>query len=304
MRVRSLSIPIVALTLLAAGCTSETAPDPAPTAEPTETPLSDPTTLAELQTYVQDTGIADTGIIAMTPGSATGVDVQLMWDELPSPDEQLAALSAVEGEAAGIVDDAELNAIALGSIAGASVFAGIITDENPGPEVLRAMVDTTADSPCATATLSHETYGDAPEARVTLDCRVEAADLIELAESYDAVTATRFDVDGVDNTVWEVSVDGWTTSDAFLRLDMGPIEGRQDLLVDLATMAEEHGVTRIQVTDGVTGFGLHGTADAAQSELCAAMRDRIMADGMAHAGVYLQLPEADGDDAWACYLTE
>lgn len=304
MRARSLLIPIVALTLLAAGCTSEAAPDPAPTAEPTETPLSDPTTLAELQTYVQDAGIADTAIIAMTPGSATGVDVQLMWDELPSPDEQLAALSAVEGEAAGIVDDAELNTIALGSIVGASLFAGIITDENPGREVLRAMAEATADSPCATATLSHQSYGDEPEARVTLDCRVEATDLVGLAESYDEVTATRFDVEGIDNTVWEVSVDGWTTSDALLRLGAGPIEGRKDLYVDLATMAEEHGVTRIQVIDSGTGLSFHGAAGVDQSGLCAAMRDRIMADDVAHAGVYLQLPEADGDENWACYLTE
>jgi len=304
MRARSLLIPIVALMLLAAGCTSEAAPDPAPTAEPTETPLSDPTTLPELQTYVQDAGIADTAIIAMTPGSATGVDVQLMWDVLPSPDEQLAALSEVEGEAAGIVEDAEPNVIVLGTSAGGSSFAGIITDENPGAEVLRAMVETTVDSPCATATFSHQSYGDEPEARVTLRCAVEAEDLIELAESYDAVTATRFDVHGVENTVWEVSVDGWSTSDAFLNLSIGPVEGRQELLVDLATMAEEGGVTRMQVTDGVTGFGFHGIAGADQSDLCAAMRDRIMADDVAHASVYLQLPEADGDDPWACYLTE
>lgn len=297
MRARALILPAV-LAVLLAGCSGTPAP-PTPTPVPTETTVGEPTTLEELADAVMEEGLVDMALFASGSGA---LRFYLAWEEPPSPDDQLAAFSEVKDRAGALVEvHPETTQFFLGTVPSGGRHGGVSATYDPGTDLLLALLETITDSPCQAAELNQRDYGEGPRAEVDLDCRVDADDLVGLASAYDEVTALRLDVDGVDETHWEVSVDGWSTSDALFRLDAGPIEGRQDLYVDLMTMATDGDADRLQIIDSGDSITVHGFAGAEQSQLCTTMHDLITAAGVEQSGVRMQLPESTPDEDWACY---
>ncbi|WP_156954148.1 hypothetical protein [Brachybacterium phenoliresistens] len=307
MRSRSVVPAVAVLVLLLAGCSVEPEP-PMPTpSSPRATPSAtsaateEPRTLEELADAVESEGLVDTATLSVVSGSPGALQVHLVWDEVPGPDEQLAAYQEVDDRIDEILDDRpETTQIFLGAAPDSGRSRGVATSYDPGPELLLSLLGTTGGSPCSAAELDRRDLGDDPSAEVTFDCTVQADDLVGLVSSYDEITAIGVEGDDVE-VRWEVTVEGWTSTDAQLRVDAGPVEGRQELLVELATMATEGGADQVSLVDSGDGLSVHGYVDAFRSPLCEAMLEQITAAGVGDATVGMQLRGAK-PDAWSCSI--
>lgn len=301
MRIRAFVLPLALGVGLLAGCSGTSEP-PAPTTTPTPTVAAEPTNLEELAQAVMAEGLVDIAAFAELAGTPDALSLSLMWNELPAPDDQLAALSEVEARIDDLLEfRPEMTQIGLLSLAEGTKFAGITTAYDPGDEVLLAMLEATADAPCTGAALDRLDRGDGPRAHAEFECSVEADDIVGLASAYDDVTAVGVDIDGVDDIRWNVSLAGRPTTDALLRLQARPSEGRQELFVDMATMAADGDADEITIIDSGSSITVSGFADAEQSELCGTMYDHILASGVERARVTMQLHESTSDEDWACW---
>jgi hypothetical protein len=300
-------IPPVALAaaaaLLLAGCTGATPQASTPTPTATATEAAAPETLEELAAAVVEEGLVDTAAFTEITGDPGALAVQLSWTGSPRPTQQLDALAEIDARITDVFPDRpEVTQLILHTTHDDDSVSGIQTAYDPGAVVVLAMLETVTGSLCDTATLDTRDVGEGPRAIVNLRCKVDAPDAVGLAAAYDELTGIRVEAPGVDGTRWEASLTDRPTTDGDLRLEAGPIEGRQQLLVEIATLAVDGGADRLTFIDGGEGITVVGFADAAQADLCTAMNDRLLAGGVPYSSVSLQLRDVE-PGAWACRIT-
>ncbi|MFB2585817.1 hypothetical protein [Herbiconiux liukaitaii] len=302
MRPRRLALPAaLALALLLAGCTGATpASDPDATATQTPTAAAEPKTLVELADAVRAEGLVDSATFSEITGDPGSLSIQLYWTDPPRPAEQLDVLTEIDGRIDDVLADRpEVTQISMTTARLDGTIVGIGAAYDPGAEVLLEMLETVSYSPCSFASLDTRDVGEGPRAIVTLTCKVEATDAVGLASAYDDVTDYRIDAAGIDGTRWDVSLAGRSAADGDMRLEAGPIEGRQQLFTDAMTLAVEGGADQLTLIDDGEGITIVGFADAAQAGLCTVMRERLLAAGVPFASVSLQLRDTE-PGAWSC----
>lgn len=269
---------------------------------PTPTPLVDPTNLGELERAVIEEGLVDNASFQVDMSRGTTLTIQLFWDDVPSAADQLAAITEVDRRIDELPDRRpEQTQILLSTTRPDGGFSGIQTAYDPGTEVLAGMLEAVDGTTCQTANLGRRDTGDGSGERAILElrCAVEAKDAVGLAGSYDEVTGIGVGIPGVDATTWQVSIQGRSTSDALLRLDAGPVDGRQQVLVDAMTTSVGAGADSLTVIDSGTSIVVAGFADAEQDDLCTALIDQITAAGVGQASARMQLRDAQD---WACIV--
>lgn len=295
---RSLALPLVAaVTVLLVGCSS--APRP-PVPSPTPTVAAEPTTLEELGKAVVAEGLVDMANLYLIGGTSGSLAVQLFWTGEVDPGDQLDAFTEVSTRVDDVLEKRpEVTQVAFSALRGDGENAVVGATYDPGADVLLELLKTVADTACSTATLDNQDRGEGPRATVELGCKVAASDAAGLAAGYDEITAIHPDVEGIEVTRWKVSLTDRPTTDADLRLDVGPIEGRQQLFVELMSMAVAGGADQLTLIDTGSAVSVIGFADASQAGLCATMVDRIYAAGVERASVSLQLRDTT-PEAWGC----
>lgn len=300
MHLRLGSLVVVLSVALLSGCVASSAPSPAPAVSPSAT--AEPTTLEGLARAVASEGLVQSAALNLLGGSPGALQIQLFWDEPPSPAEQLDALASIDARIDTVLPDRpEATQIILASTRDDGTVTGVTTAYDPGEEVLLEMLEIASGPTCSFAALTREDLGDGARQVVDLDCSVEAADAAGLAAGYDEITSNRMAAAGFE-TRWDASITGRSTDDALMRLDVGPIDGRQQLLVDVMTLAAADGADRLTVVDGGAGITIVGFATAEQSGLCSTMRDQLVAAGVAQSSVSLQLRDTT-PEGWACRVT-
>ena len=291
-----------AAVLALTACAGSPDPSPTTTSSPTSTAVADPTNLSELERAVIDEGLVDSASFQVDMGQRSTLTIQLFWDDVPSAADQLAAITEVDRRIDELPDRRpEQTQIVLSTNRADGGFFGIQTGYDPGTEVLTGMLEAVDGTVCHSANLARRDTGDGSGERAILDlrCAVEATDAVGLAGSYDEVTGLGTGIAGVDATTWEVSIQGRSTSEALLRLDAGPVDGRQQVLVDAMTTAVGAGAARLTVIDSGTSVVVAGFADAGQSGLCTTLVDQMTAAGVERASARMQLRDAQD---WACNL--
>jgi len=289
-----------AAVLALTACAGSPDPSPTTTSSPTSTAVADPTSLGELERAVIDEGLVDSASFQVDIGQGSTLTIQLFWDDVPSAADQLAAITEVDRRIDELPDRRpEQTQIVLSTNRADGGFFGIQTGYDPGTEVLAGMLEAVDGTACHSANLARRDTGDGSGERAILDlrCSVEAKDVVGLAGSYDEVTGLGTGIAGVDATTWEVSIQRRSTSEALLRLDAGPIDGRQQVLVDAMTTAVGAGAARLTVIDSGTSVVVAGFADAGQSGLCTTLVDQMTAAGVERASARMQLRDAQD---WAC----
>lgn len=290
----------VAAALALTACASSPNPgrsasSPTPTAA-----VAEPTSLGELERAVIDEGLVDNASFQVDMGRGTMLTIQLFWDDVPSAADQLAAFTEVDRRIDDLPDRRPVQTqIVLSTTPPDGEFSGIQAGYDPGTEVLAGMLEAVDGTACQTANLTRRDTGDGSGERAILDlgCAVKATDVVGLAGSYDEVTGLGVGIPGVDATTWDVSIQGWSTSDALLRLDAGPVDGRQQVLVDAMTTSVAAGAESLTVVDSGTSILVAGFADAEQSDLCTTLIDQMTAGGVEQASARMQLRDAQD---WAC----
>lgn len=301
MRTRvSTSVALSAAAVFAlAACAGS--PDPGQSASSeTPTAVAEPTNLRELKTALIDEGLVDNASLQVDMGRGTMLAIQLFWDDVPSAAEQLAAFTEVDRRIDELPERRPPETqIVLSTTRPEGGFSGIQVGYHPGTEVLSGMLEAVDGTVCSSALLERRDTADGSGERAILDllCAVEATDAVGLAGGYDEVTGIGVGIPGVDATTWEVSIKDRSTSDALLRLDAGPVDGRQDVLVDAMTTAVGSGADTLTVIDSGTSILVAGFADAEQSELCTTLIYQITAAGVESASARMQLRDAQD---WAC----
>lgn len=289
--------------LLLSGCTgSASTPEPTEAStRPTQSAAAEPTTLKELEQVIVAEGLVDGAMFQ----ERTGVLVlQLLWSDAPGTDAQLDAVNEVNTRINALLDprpaQTQTNLISTRSDGTAvSVSAGFDVDD----ETLRGMLDAVDGTACSTAILERRDPGDDAGERAILDmtCAVKATDAVGLAKGYDEVTSLGIGIPEVDSTTWEVSIAGKSTADALLRLDAGPIAGRQQALTDAMTTVVSAGAGRITVIDTGVSITIAGFADAAQSGLCSTLIQQLTAANVERVSVRMQTPDVV-PEKWTCYV--
>lgn len=278
-------------------------PDPGPSvSSPTPTAVAEPTNLRELARAVIDEGLVDNASFQVDMGRGTMLTIQLFWDDVPSAADQLAAFTEIDRRIDELPDRRpEQTQIVLSTKRADGGFFGIQTGYDPGTEVLAGMLEAVDGTVCHSANLGRRDTGDGSGERAILDlrCAVPATDAVGLAGSYDEVTGLGTGIAGVDATTWEVSIQDRSTSEALLRLDAGPIDGRQQVLVDAMTTSVGAGADSLTVIDSGTSVLVAGFADAEQSGLCTTLIDQMTAAGVESASARMQLRDAQD---WACNI--
>jgi hypothetical protein len=300
MHLRLGSLVAVLSVALLSGCVASPAPSPTLTLSSSGTAA--PATLEELAKAVASEGLVESAALNLIGGSPGALQIQLFWDEPPSPAEQLDALARVDARIDTVLPDRpETTQISLAATPDDGTVTGVTTAYDPGEEVLLEMLEIASGPTCGFAALTREDLGDGPKQVVDLKCSVEAVDAAGLAAGYDEITANRIEAAGFE-THWDATITGRPSTDASMRLDVGRIEGRQQLFVDVMSIATAGGADRLTVIDGVTGITIVGFATAEQAQLCATMREQLVAAGLVDSSVSLQLRDTT-PEAWACRVT-
>ncbi|MGR0160819.1 hypothetical protein [Paenarthrobacter nitroguajacolicus] len=303
MRSRFFPLVLAAVTaLVLAGCSgSASTADPTGTStRPTQSAPAEPTTLKELEQAIIADGLVDG---ALFQDSKTGtLMLQLTWLDERSVDEQLDVLSKVNTRIDALPDSRPAQTqTKLSAKRRDGTVVGVIAGYDVDDETLRGMLKAVDDTACSTASLERRNPGDDAGERAILDmtCAVEATDVIGLASGYDAVTSLGPGIAGVETTNWEVSIAGKGSTDALLRLDAGPIAGRQQALVDAMTTVESAGADRITVIDTGASMSIVGFADANQTGLCSRLNEQLSAAGVEWVSSRMQNPDL-APPQWTC----
>lgn len=301
MRIRAFVLPLALGVGLLAGCSGTSEP-PAPTTTPTPTVAAEPTNLEELAQAVMAEGLVDIAAFAELAGTPDALSLSLMWNELPAPDDQLAALSEVEARIDDLLEfRPEMTQIGLLSLAEGTKFAGITTAYDPGDEVLLALLEATADAPCtgqrSIVWIVETGLGLTPSSSVRSRLTTLSVWLLHMTTS------------PLSASISTVSTTSGGTS---------PLQvGRPPMLCCGCKPGRARGVRNssstwrrwpqtamldeITIIDSGSSITVSGFADAEQSELCGTMYDHILASGVERARVTMQLHESTSDEDWACW---
>lgn len=287
---------------LLSGCVASTPPVSTPTlSTPTLSPTAtaEPATLDELASAVAAEGLVRSATFNLIGGSPRALQIQLFWDEPPSPAEQLDAFASVDARVDEVLPNRpEVTQILLGATRADGTPTGVTTAYDPGHEALLEMLEITSGPTCSFAAITLENLVDGELQVVDVTCSVNAADAAGLAAGYDEITANRMTTAGFE-THWDATMTGRSSTDGSMRLDAGPIDGRRQVLVDVMNLATAEGADRLTVIDVGAGITIIGFAAAEQVQLCTTMLDRLAAAGVEYSSVSLQLRDTT-PEGWAC----
>ncbi|WP_344339409.1 hypothetical protein [Agrococcus versicolor] len=272
-----------------AGCTTSTPPDPSPSA-------AAPTTLDELATALVDDGVVRSASLTIREASAVEpetLSILVQGLEESTPEEMVAMLAEVQEGIDGVLDDRPARTqIQLSTLRADERYASVDMQLDLGRDVLLELLVIATGTACAdvaTSTVEEFAYVDGDDelagvsANVaTLRCAVEADDAVALAATYDEITAIAPTSSVIARTRWRIEplavAPGSPQGDAAeLRLDAGPIDGRQQLLVDLMTLAEDAGAEQAYVEDFGDRVDVGGRLPLDQAPVCDVLLERLRA---------------------------
>jgi hypothetical protein len=302
-------LPALALaTVLAVslgGCVTQPTPAPSPSAsaQPVDSPAPStaPTTLEELATALAAEGLVDGALLSMVDASSTtdeSLYLGLSWTDAIPPAEQLDILGQVQQRIDLIVDDRPLTTrIVLETVRPDGQSASVEATLDPGRDALAELLEIVQTTPCDEALViraddywfDDEVDGELVELDQTLarlSCTVDG-DGVDLASAYDEITAIQVESPIVDRTEWTAN----TGTDAFeLDLRAQPVEGRQQLFVDLMTIAIAAGAEDLRIEDYGDRVDIGGVADAAFLPTCQTLYDTMVAAGVERRTIAFSTP--------------
>ncbi|MFM2475424.1 hypothetical protein, partial [Burkholderia cenocepacia] len=205
-----------------------------------------------------DEGLVDGALLEVPDpmlGEPESTYLGLQWESLPTTGEQLAVLAEVQERVDAVLSPRpSVTRIVLSGQRADGRAASVDVAVDPGRDVLAELLEITATSDCGEATgwMQDEVDSDGrPIERllVELGCEVEAADAVELAGHYDAVTAIAPTSPLVGDVHWVVTAEGAPGIHPRMDLEAPPAEGRQALFVDLMTIAVAAGAEALGIQD-------------------------------------------------------
>ena len=304
------AVAVVVAAALLVGCTSTADPDPSTSAPATD---ASPATLEELATALIDEGLVDDARLEISDPPSDdpeSLHLDLRWETLPARGEQLAALAEVQARIDDVLDERpDVTRIVLSGGLPGGGGAVVDVEVDPGRDTLGELLDVVMTTECSEATgfLLDEVLSDGGGTQalvVQLDCAVEGDDAVDLAVQYDAITAIAPTSPVVGETHWAVRLEGGGNGiHPRLQLEAPPVDGRQQLLVDLMTTAVDAGGEALGISDYGFRLDVHGLLPAGSETTCQTLDDRMVAAGVERRTVSFDVVGAPEDAAVnLCFL--
>lgn len=286
MRITRPLLPVAALavTVMVAGCTSPADTDPSPTASAGATTLDEVAEAVVAEGLVLDAALE----VVTTDEGSQRLSVVLGGLDESTPAELAAVLDDVRARADAVLDEAPSTThVELSTTRDDGRLAAVDLEVDLGRDVLIELLTIATQTPCdGVRTSAYERYGyaDGSDESVTfamtlatLECSVDASSAVEVASAYDEITAIAPTSTLIDDTRWRVEALDPDVDAAELRIDVGPVDGRQQLFVELMTITQDGGVERPTIEDYGDRVDVSGFADAEQATACDALWQRLAA---------------------------